>query len=203
MFQSVPLVLLALLGIVACTDVYITSPYDIIVWKLGKQETVTWNILPGGPVIEALDVDLMDGEEISANVICNIARGLPITATSATWVVPNTLAPGKNYFVRVSSPNLALQRFSHRFTIDGAQCSTKTSSSSSAASSSASATSKASQSTGATGTASKGTATSSGASSEATVTRTVTSNVGMSNHNSASSNFVAAAVIVLALLAML
>lgn len=168
-----------------CTDVYITSPYDVISWVIGKQETVTWNILPGGPAIDAFNVDLMDGQEISANVVCNIARGLPITSTSATWVVPDSIAPGKNYFVRVSSPDLALQRYSHRFAINGVQCTTK--STTSVTTSSANASSKASQSTSTSGTLTKTSASGTETPSDATVTRSVPSNSAALSHDFSSS----------------
>lgn len=185
------------LGLTHCTDVYITSPYNIIVWNLGKQETVTWNILPGGPVIGAFNVDLMDGDERSANVVSNIASGLPITSTSATWTVPNTLAPGNHYFVRVSSPDLALQRFSHRFSIEGTQCSTKTTPSS-ASSSMTSPSTKMSQST----MTSITTSTTTGTQSDSTVTRTVSKNHAMPLYQSASSNFVLAVVSIIVLIVM-
>ena len=113
------LLLLKFISYTGAIDYYITSPYDAISWTIGKEATVTWNILPGGPVIESINVDLMDGNDMSANVVCNIATGLPPSATSATWVVPNNLMPGKTYFVRIASPSLSVQRYSHRFSIVG------------------------------------------------------------------------------------
>jgi hypothetical protein len=116
--------ILHILGSAGCIDFYITSPYDAISWNLGQKAMVTWNILPGGSEVSSVNVDLMDGDDNSANVICNIASGLPPSSTSASWEVPKTLKPGKSYFVRLSDPSLMAQRYSHRFSINGQPCST-------------------------------------------------------------------------------
>lgn len=125
------------LGTASCIDFYITSPYDVISWNAGEKAMVTWNILPGGPNVQGINVDLMDGDETTANVVSNIASNLPPSATSASWEVPMSIQPGRSYFVRVSSndPNAYIYRFSHKFAIVGGKvCSKSTSSSSTAAS---------------------------------------------------------------------
>lgn len=121
--------LLALLSFVAhvrCIDFYITSPYDAISWNLGEKASITWNILPGGADVGSVKVDLMDGDDNSANVICNIASGLPPSSTSTSWIVPKSLSPRMSYFVRVSGvtgTSPLVVRYSHRFSIKGQPCS--------------------------------------------------------------------------------
>lgn len=120
------------LSIAQAIDFYITSPYDQIKWIIGHKETVTWNILPGGEEVRAINVDLMDGDDNLANVVAEIAKNLPPSATSATWEVPFSIKPGATYFIRVSGNDatLRVQRFSHRFTIlAGKHCSSSTTSS--------------------------------------------------------------------------
>lgn len=109
-------------------DYYITSPYDAVVWKAGKDVTITWNIERGGYPADSITVELMDGPDNGAQVIQTLATGLPVTSKSFTWTVPADFKTNNHVFVRLTGVNLAdktgwqsVMRYSHRFTIIGGE----------------------------------------------------------------------------------
>ena len=111
--------LLSVGGLVSATDFYITSPYDGITWSAGQRAKVTWDIIPGGPDVKSVNVDLMDGDDYNAHVLMPIASGLSPRETSASWIVPDNFPSTKTVFIRVSGQDASIYRFSHRFAIQG------------------------------------------------------------------------------------
>lgn len=103
------------------TDFYITSPYDSVAWRAGKPAKITWDIIPGGPEISSINVDLMDGDDNNAHVIQPIASGISPGATSCEWVVPDKFPSTGTVFIRVRGQggDSDVHRFSHRFAIQG------------------------------------------------------------------------------------
>lgn len=106
---------------VLATDFYITSPYDSVSWKAGKPAKITWDIIPGGPEVSSVSVDLMDGDDNNAHVLQPIASGLSPSETSYEWVVPESFPATNTVFIRVRGHGTTsdVYRFSHRFSIQG------------------------------------------------------------------------------------
>ena len=112
------LVLLCLHGSLA-TDFYITSPYSAISWKAGEQARITWDLIQGGVDVNAIDVELLDGDSNNAKVIGVIASGLPADVRSIAWTVPADFQRTDSAFVRVrgKGPSGIVDRYSHRFAV--------------------------------------------------------------------------------------
>jgi hypothetical protein len=67
---------------------FITNPNGHTVWKVGESVKISWNIIPGGPVVHSINLDLMSGHDGNATTLLNIATGLSPSSTSFDWVVP-------------------------------------------------------------------------------------------------------------------
>lgn len=106
---------------VVATDFYVTSPYDSVSWRTGKPAKITWDIIPGGPEVSSVSVDLMDGDDNNAHVLQPIASGLSPSETSCEWVVPEGFPATNTVFIRVRGQGATsdVHRFSHRFAIQG------------------------------------------------------------------------------------
>lgn len=105
------------------TDFYITQPWAETKWKAGETVTISWKLYTDvGPEAIGINLDLMDGEDLSANFLLNIASNLRADTTSYQWTIPKTVNSGDGLFVRItgmgSVPNY---RFSHRFSIVGGE----------------------------------------------------------------------------------
>lgn len=113
---------------VLCHDFYITQPWAETKWKAGDTVKITWKLYPEvGPEASGINLDLMDGEDLSANFLLNIANKLHPSCTHFEWTIPRTVNSGDGLFVRITGlgevPNY---RFSHRFTIVGGEDSART-----------------------------------------------------------------------------
>lgn len=105
------------------TDFYITQPWAETKWKAGETVTISWKLYTDvGPEAIGINLDLMDGEDLSANFLLNIASNLKADTSSFQWTIPKTVNSGDGLFVRItglgSIPNY---RFSHRFSISGGE----------------------------------------------------------------------------------
>ena len=111
-----------LLGLGAATDFYITSPHSAVSWKAGQPAKITWDIIPGGPDVSSIAVELMDGDDTNAHVLLPIASGLSPQSQSVEWLVPADFPASSTVFVRVrgDSSSQPVYRYSHRFGINGA-----------------------------------------------------------------------------------
>lgn len=114
-----------LLGLGAATDFYITSPHLAVSWKAGQPAKITWDIIPGGPDVSSVAVELMDGDDTNAHVLLPIASGLSPQSQSVEWLVPADFPASSTVFVRVrgDSSSQPVYRYSHRFGINGASSS--------------------------------------------------------------------------------
>lgn len=114
---------LVLIGLAASSDVLITSPHSVIQWKAGKTAKITWNTLvdevKGGTPGQTVNIDLMDGDDKNAKVIARVAKNIPIEKRAVSWTVPDNFPSTKTIFVKVSSPDGKISRYSHRFAIQG------------------------------------------------------------------------------------
>jgi hypothetical protein len=91
----------------------------VISWKAGSDAKITWDIIPGGPTVSSVNIDLMDGDDNSARVLMPIANGLDPQVTQYQWRVPTDFPESSTVFVRVSGTggNAQVQRYSHRFVV--------------------------------------------------------------------------------------
>lgn len=104
---------------VFATDFYITNPYAVTKWQQDETVKITWNLLPGGEEISSISIDLMDGDDINASVIMNIASYIPKDSTCFDWYIPCNLQPSNTYFIRLTgNGKTPIYRFSHRFSIE-------------------------------------------------------------------------------------
>ncbi|PJF19918.1 hypothetical protein PSACC_00269 [Paramicrosporidium saccamoebae] len=119
--RLVPFAFCAYIAHVAATDFYITSPYAVISWKAGSDAKITWDIIPGGPAVSSVNIDLMDGGDPNAHVLMPIVSGLDPQVTQYQWKVPSDFPESSTVFVRVSGTggDAQVQRYSHRFVIKG------------------------------------------------------------------------------------
>lgn len=111
------------LGFVMAHDFYITQPWAETKWKAGETVKITWKLYKEvGPEAYAVNIDLMDGEDMTANFLQNIASELDPDSTSFDWTIPASCASGEGLFIRITGkgevPNY---RFSHRFTVVGGE----------------------------------------------------------------------------------
>ena len=67
---------------------YITTPNGHTVWKEGQPVKIAWQIIPGGPAVRSINLDLMSGPDGNATSLINIATGLSRDSTSFDWTVP-------------------------------------------------------------------------------------------------------------------
>jgi hypothetical protein len=123
MFAQLGVVLFLCINCVVGTDFYITQPWAETKWKAGETVKISWKLYTDvGPEAIGINLDLMDGEDLSANFLLNIASSLKVDTTSYEWTIPNTVNSGDGLFVRItgigSVPNY---RFSHRFSIIGGE----------------------------------------------------------------------------------
>lgn len=105
------------------TDFYITEPWAETVWKAGCTVKITWKVYPDvGPEASGINLDLMDGDDLNANFLLNIAHNLRPSATCYEWTIPMTVSSSNGVFIRITGlgevPNY---RFSHRFEIVGGE----------------------------------------------------------------------------------
>lgn len=104
---------------VGATDFYITSPYSVTSWKIGENAKITWRIIPGGPEISSVSIDLMDGDDANAHVLAPITSGLSPDSIQYEWTVPKDFPQSPTAFIRLSGSGSGstVYRFSHRFSI--------------------------------------------------------------------------------------
>lgn len=115
--------LLLLVSSVLGTDFYITQPWAETKWKAGETVKITWKLYTDvGPEASGINLDLMDGEDLSANFLLNIANNLHPSSNSFEWTIPKTVNSDEGLFVRITGiGEVANYRFSHRFTIAGGE----------------------------------------------------------------------------------
>jgi len=104
-------------------DFYITQPWAETRWKAGQIVRITWKLYTDvGPEASGINIDLMDGEDLSANFLLNIAHNLRPDSTSFEWAIPMTVNSDEGLFVRITGlGEVANYRFSHRFSISGGE----------------------------------------------------------------------------------
>lgn len=117
------LFILSLLQGIVATDFYITQPWGETVWCAGTTVKITWKVYPDvGPEACGINIDLMDGDDMAANFLLNIAHNIPVSSTCYEWYIPKTVSSSDRVFIRLTGigavPNY---RFSHRFTITGGE----------------------------------------------------------------------------------
>lgn len=102
-------------------DFYITNPWEATKWKAGTTVTITWKLYPSvNSVINGINLDLLDGPDLSARVLQNIAFSLPIDSTSFSWNILPDLPSSSHVFIRITGTGPEpVYRFSHRFEIYG------------------------------------------------------------------------------------
>ncbi len=102
-----------------CHDFYITQPWAETKWKAGDTVKINWKLSQNiGPEAIGVNIDLMDGDDMSANFLLNIAHNLPVESNEFEWTIPKTVSSSDGVFIRITGvgevPNY---RFSHRFAI--------------------------------------------------------------------------------------
>lgn len=109
------------LPIVNAVDFYITNPWEATKWKAGTTVSITWKLYTNtGPQINGINLDLLDGPDLSARVLQNIAFSLSTDATSFSWSILPETPSSSHVFIRITGTGAdPIYRFSHRFEIYG------------------------------------------------------------------------------------
>lgn len=104
------------------SPLWLVQPYAESVWAQGTNYVISWspnpdpdyakNIAPKSPV----EIRLMQGTPDKLKQIETIVKGTDSSTNSFKWVVPATLAPGKDYTVRITQAG-KLDTYSHYFEI--------------------------------------------------------------------------------------
>lgn len=113
------LIALATLGFALAHDFYITQPWAETSWKAGETVTITWKLYQNvGPEAGGINIDLMDGDDLAANLLLNVAANLRPESVSYDWTIPKSVSSSDRVFIRITGMGeVANYRFSHRFTI--------------------------------------------------------------------------------------
>ena len=108
---------------IKAADFYITTPWELTLFTAGQKQPIAWNILPRGPEIYGINIDLMDGDDEAANYLANIASNLPPDTVAYEWDVPKTIQNSDRVFVRITgiTGGEPIYRYSHRFMITGGE----------------------------------------------------------------------------------
>lgn len=98
----------------------IKSPHQSTVWRHKKTVWVFWSSSDGPPEsFDSIDIDLMVGQG-DGMLIQNISFGVPWSEKGAEWLVADSLQPGCDYFVQITSPkDKSFKVKSARFAITG------------------------------------------------------------------------------------
>lgn len=122
-FRLAFVLIAGLIQLVMGTDFYITQPWAETVWEAGKTVKISWKVYENvGPEASGINVDLMDGDDMSANFLLNIANNLGPQESCFDWTIPKFVSSSDKVFIRITGlgevPNY---RFSHRFKIVGGE----------------------------------------------------------------------------------
>jgi hypothetical protein len=104
------------------SPVWLVQPYAESVWAQGTNYVISWgpnpdpnfakNIAPKSPV----EIRLMQGPPEELNVIATLVKSADSSLNSFQWLIPATLAPGKDYSIRITQPG-KLDTYSHYFEV--------------------------------------------------------------------------------------
>jgi hypothetical protein len=114
--KSLLVLLITLLASVYCSY-FITNPAGHV-WNAGETVSIVWQI-NGENKAENLIIDLMNGPSYNAVVVRNIQSLLPKDSTSTTYLVPNDLPTGPNYFIKITGTGSSpIYAYSGRFQLN-------------------------------------------------------------------------------------
>ncbi|KAF9142133.1 hypothetical protein BGX30_003319 [Mortierella sp. GBA39] len=104
------------------SPLWLVQPYAESVWAQATTYVISWgpnpdpdyakNIEPKSPV----DIRLMQGTPDKLKPIETLAKGADSSKNSYKWLVPATLAPGKDYTIRITQGG-KLDTYSHYFEV--------------------------------------------------------------------------------------
>ncbi|KAF9909769.1 hypothetical protein EC991_008092 [Linnemannia zychae] len=104
------------------SPLWLVQPYAESIWSQGTTYVITWgpnpdpdyakNISPKSPV----DIRLMQGPPDKLKPVATLAKAADSSTNSFEWLVPATVAPGKDYTVRITQPG-KLDTYSHYFEV--------------------------------------------------------------------------------------
>ncbi|KAK9768744.1 hypothetical protein K7432_000349 [Basidiobolus ranarum] len=84
------------------TALTITHPTDSTIWKTGEQINITW--MNPANNNSPLEISLSMGSLAEPRLVTKIALSVDPRSQSLTWIVPETLTPDSNYFIRMGNP---------------------------------------------------------------------------------------------------
>ncbi|KAK3809114.1 MAG: hypothetical protein JOS17DRAFT_765304 [Linnemannia elongata] len=94
--------LLCYLGWVVTAKLTFISPTRGDEWTFGNSYTIAWTDDRDGPCPSIIDLDLMRGDPSSAQLVLGITGGLSVSGVGHVWLIPGSIEPYDDYFIRAS-----------------------------------------------------------------------------------------------------
>lgn len=108
----------AIIGSAQAGYVYIYSPYAATVCQPGNPCPISWHVSNDGPEFSRVDIELLNGEAHSANVVAPIVLGYDLSqGNTFVWNVPQGVFTEGDYFIRIKGVGTDYQSYSHNFPI--------------------------------------------------------------------------------------
>lgn len=104
------------------SPIWLVQPFAESVWSQGTSYVISWgpnpdpnfakNVAPKSPV----EIRLMQGSPTELKPVETLAKSTDSSLNSFKWIIPATLAPGKDYTIRITQPG-KLDTYSHYFEV--------------------------------------------------------------------------------------
>ncbi|KAG0288779.1 hypothetical protein BGZ96_007476 [Linnemannia gamsii] len=104
------------------SPIWLVQPVAESVWSQGTTYVIVWgpnpdpnfakNIAPKS----AVEVRLMQGPPTELKAVDTLAKSADSSLNSFKWIIPDTLAPGKDYTIRITQPG-KVDTYSHYFEV--------------------------------------------------------------------------------------
>lgn len=102
-------------------NIYISFPGPGVTWNPGANVSIRWIINSGGNPVDAVNLDIMDGDANNAVLVKSVAVNIQAKYGIYNWVVPVDFEKRTDYFIRATgSGSKGISYFySGRFSVNG------------------------------------------------------------------------------------
>ncbi|KAF9986151.1 Mediator of RNA polymerase II transcription subunit 7 [Modicella reniformis] len=104
------------------SPIWLVQPFGASVWEQGRDYVISWGPNPDSVYTKALkpktpvDIRLMQGTPDNLHEIAVLKTGIDSDLHSFKWTVPTTVAPAKDYSIRLTHEN-QIDTYSHYFEV--------------------------------------------------------------------------------------
>lgn len=107
--------------LITAENIYISFPGPGVSWNPGANVSIRWIVNSGGIPVDAINLDIMDGDANNAVLVKSIATNIQAKYGVYNWVVPVDFEKRSDYFIRATG---AGQKgisyfYSGRFVVNG------------------------------------------------------------------------------------